>query len=53
LKNLTSFKGQPQTSPILYLNKYTSNIEFGLGLGSELGIGLDVRIRPRVRVTYD
>jgi len=55
LKNLTSFKGQPQTSIIIYLNKYTSNIglEFGIGLGSDLGFGLDVRIRTMVRVRYD
>jgi len=37
MKNLTPSQGQPQTSPILYPTKYTSN-------------GVRVRVSPRVQV---
>jgi len=48
LKNFTSFKGQPQTSPIPNHTKYTSN-------SVRVGVRVRVTITPkfRVRVRYE
>jgi len=39
MKNFTPFKGQPQAAPILIILNIQP-IQLGLGLGSDLGLGL-------------
>jgi len=52
MKNLTASKGQPQTSPILYLSKYTSNtvrVMASIRATFICRVRVGIRIRDKVR----